>query len=269
MEDKSTHFIFNGKKILISSDLRLIFDFLKEIEKEVESFLGFDKKLESIRKQHLETIKFVQVLAKKLKENSIDFSFTFSEPPATIVDKLKMNHPVRSKFIVLFANLETLLCLSIAYENKTSDKKVIIDKAMDPGVTKSFLENFCLNKENNWGKKNQKRLENITADNLRKLRNALTHFFSVDKDLQIADAMLDDKSRKLEQATNFKAKFISPEDLYEIIKGALVLMMKKWTDDCLDSINKKSNEFKEKILSVNSIIKDCGAVIVKNSQINI
>jgi len=267
---QSTHFIFDGEKVILSPDLWRVFNFLKEIEKEIETILGFDKKLESIRKQYLEMIELAQVMSQKIKENSIDFSFNFSEHPNTIVDKLKMNHPVRSKFIVLFANLDTLLCLNIAYENRTSDRKVIIDKATkDPCVIKSFLEKFCLNEENEWGRKNQERLKNITADNLRRLRNSLIHFFSVDKNLQVAEAVLDDKSRRIEQATDFRTKFISPEDLYEIIKGAYILMIKKWNDDCLDSLSKKSDEFKEKILSVNNIIKNYGAIPIKGDQINI
>ena len=269
MEDKSTHFIFDGQKIVISPDLRPIFDFLKEIEKEIESFLGFDKKLESIRKQHLETIKLIEVLVAKLKENSIDFKFTFSEHPATIAEKLKIDRPIRSEMIVLFANLETLFCLNIAYENKISDEKEIIKRAMNQDNVKDFLERFCLNQKNEWCQKNPERLKHITADDLRKLRNSLTHFFSVAKNIGVSYAVLDEKSRKLEKVTNFKAKFISPEDLYEIIKGAGILMMKKWNDDCLDSINKKSNEFKERILSVNNIIKGCGAMVIKNNQINI
>lgn len=269
MEDKSTHFIFDGQKIVISPDLRPIFDFLKEIEKEIESFLGFDKKLESIRKQYLETIELVQVLTKKLKENSIDFGFTFSEHPSTIAEKLIINRPIRSEMIILFANLETLLCLSIAYENKISDEAKIRSFARNSDTIKSFYNRFCLNEENEWCQRNPERLKRITTDDLRKLRNSLTHFFSVGKTLSVSYAILDEKTRRLEQATNFKAKFISPEDLYEIIKGAGVLMMKKWNDDCLDSINKKSNEFKERILSVNNIIKGCGAVVIKNNQINI
>jgi len=255
MEDKSTHFIFDGDKIIISPDLRPIVDFLQEIEKEVEGFLWFDKKLESIRKQHAETIKLTQVLAKKLKENSIDFNFTLSEHPSTIADKLKINYPIRSKMIILFAYLETLRCLNIAYENKTSDEKEIRGLAMDDKNIKSFLQEFCLNENNDWGQKNKKRLQQITADNLQKLRNSLTHLFSVSKDISVADAFLDDKSRKLEKATHFKVKFISPEDLYEIIRGAGILMMKKWNDDCLNSLNKHSSQFKEKILSVNNVIR--------------
>lgn len=269
MKDKDTQLICDGNKIIISPELHRIFIFLQDIEKEVESFLGFDKKLESIRKQYSETVKLMQVLAGKVQENSIDFNFTFSENPLTIADKFKMYYPVRSKMIILFANLETLICLNIAYENKTSDKKIIIDKAMNKEIVKTFYDNFCLNQKNDWGQKNPERLKHITADDLRKLRNSLTHFFSVDGGIQVADAFLDDKSRKLEKATNFQAKFISPEDLYEIIKGSARLMIKKWSQDCEDCLAKSPNEFQEKILSVKAIVDNSGAVIVENKQINI
>ncbi|MGD0036640.1 MAG: hypothetical protein ABSC53_05030 [Bacteroidota bacterium] len=269
MGNESTHFIFDGEKIVISPDLYPIVAFLQEIEKEIDSFLGFDKRLESIRKQYSETIDLIQVLANKLKENSIDFNFTFSEHPASIADKFKMYHPVRSKMIILFANLEVLLCLNIAYENKTSEEKSIINKAMKPEVVKSFYDNFCLSKENDWGQKNPERLERITADDLRKLRNSLTHFFSVARGVQIADAFLDDKSRKLEHATNYQVKFISPADLYGMIKGSGELMIKRWSQDCKECLAKNSNEFKEKILSVKALIDNSGVICVKNEQINI
>ncbi|PIR67095.1 MAG: hypothetical protein COU51_00705 [Parcubacteria group bacterium CG10_big_fil_rev_8_21_14_0_10_36_14] len=269
MQSQSTHFIFDGSKVIISPNLHEVIIFLQEIEKEIENFINFDKKLESIRKQHLETIKLVEVLAGKLKENSIDFKFTFSEHPASMADKLKRDRPIRSEMIVLFANLETLFCLNIAYENKTSDEKKIIKKAMNQENIKSFIEEFCLNPKNEWCQDNQERLEHITTDDLRKLRNSLTHFFSVAKGLGISYAMLDEKSRRLEIATDYKAKFVSPEDLYGIIKGAAKLMIIKWSADCKDCLAKKSNEFKEKILAVKSVVKKSGAIVVKNNQINI
>jgi len=207
MDNESTHFIFDGEKVLISPDLHPVLIFLQGIEKEIESLLGFDQKLGSIRKQYLETIEFVQFLSKKLKDNSIDFKYTLSEHPETIAQKLKNDPPTRAEMIVLFANLETLLCLNIAYENKTSNKKEIIRKAMDPDTVRTFLDRFFLTSENVWGKKNHERLDKISSDDLRKLRNALTHFFSTDKGIAIAHSALDEKSRKLEKATDFKAKF--------------------------------------------------------------
>jgi len=80
---------------------------------------------------------------------------------------------------------------------------------------------------------------------------------------------LDEKSRQLEKETNFKAKFISPEDLYEIIKGSTLLMIKKWSEDCKNDLEKNSNEFKEKILSVKSVVDNYGVMIIKNKSINI
>ena len=43
MENKSTHFIFDGEKVLISPDLFLTINFLMEIEKEVKTVLEFEK----------------------------------------------------------------------------------------------------------------------------------------------------------------------------------------------------------------------------------
>jgi len=220
MENKSTHFIFDGNKIKISRDLLLTVNFLQEIEKEIEALL-------------------------------------------------KVNYLVRSKIIILFANLETLLRLNFAYDNKIDDGEKIRKQTLDQKAWESFYSNFCLNINNQWGQRNQERLKNITVQELRYLRNSLTHFFSLDEGLQIADAFLDDKSRKAEQATNFKVKFISPEDLYEIIKGAAELMIEKWSNDCKECLKINSDDFKERILSVNTLIENSGAVIVKNEQINI
>jgi hypothetical protein len=220
MENKSTHFTFDGEKIVISPDLILIINFLQEIEKEIKSFLSF-------------------------------------------------NHCTRSKIIILFANLETLLRLNFAYENKITDGEKIRKLTMKQEVWRSFYDDFCLNKNNKWVKANSERATHITAEELRYLRNSLTHFFSLDEGLQIADNLLNNKLRRLEAKTNFKAKFISPEDLYENIKGAAKLMIEKWNEDCKKSLRKNSDEFKEKILAVNKLIKNCGVIVVKGEQIDI
>ena len=266
---ESTHFIFDDEKILISPDLHPIVIFLQEIETETESLLNLDKKIESIRKQYLETIDFVQFLADKLKENSIDFKYNFSEHPQTIAEKLKVERPVRSEMIVLFAYMEVLLCMNTAYDNKTSNDNTIRKLVMNQDVIKYYIRDYCLNPQNDWGKKNKDRLKRITVDEIRKLRNSLTHFFSVGKGLGVSHGYLDDKTRRLEKATHFKAKFISPEDLYEILKGSAKLLIIKWSNDCKESLSKNSTEFKEKILSVRDVVVNQGAIVVKNNEINI
>ena len=269
MEINSTHFVFDGDKIIIFPDLREVILFVQEIEKEIVGLLVFDTKLESIKKQYLEMMELVQALLGKLKENSIDFKITFSEHPSTLAERFKMNQTVRSQMIALFAYLETLLRLNIAYENKISDGDLIRELKLDAKNWESFYDSFCLNENNQWCHKNKERLKHITAHDLRFLRNSLTHFFSVEDGVQIADASLGKKARKLEQASNFQAKFLSPEDLFEIIRGAGILMIIKWSNDCQECLKTGSNEFKERILSANTLVKNSGAVLVSNEQINI
>src|SRR3989344_3476314 len=106
MTEESTHLIFDGKKMVISPDIMPVFSFLIEIEKEIESFLGFNKKLDDIKDSHLEMINFVQFLSNKLKENNVDFQYKFKEHPEKFADKLDFHVPLRSQVIVLFASLD-------------------------------------------------------------------------------------------------------------------------------------------------------------------
>lgn len=269
MEQKSTHFIFDGEKVLISSDLIPVVNFLSEIEKEIETVLSFEKKLELIKKQYRETLGFVELLAGKLKEDGIDFKFTFMEHPATIADKFKILRPIRSEAIIIFANLEVLLRLNFAYDNKISDSDEIRKLSIKEEVWQKFYNDFFLSIKNEWVKNNQERCKHITVQDLRYLRNSLTHFFSLDKGLGLSYAIFDEKYRKLEEMTEHKAKFISPEDLYGIVKGTAKLMIEKWSQDCECSFRKNSNEFKERILCVNELVKNSGAVIVKSENLNI
>lgn len=269
MNNKSTHVVFDGKKIIVSPDLIIVFKFFMEIEKEIESFLSFEKKLDSIRKQCLEILKFTQSLAEKLKDDNIDFKFTFSEKPETIVDKLKLHLPIRSQMIVLFANLEVMFCLNISYQNKTDDDKKIRDLARNNKVVKKFLNNYFLIDKNKYYKQNKERFSKVSAQQIRDFRNSLTHFFSLSSSISIVPSVLDDKARKLEKMLKEQKQnssiFISPEDLYELIKNASILMIKKWNND----FSNNPQEFKKRILSVQSVVRKNGAVIVPNKNLNL
>jgi len=89
---------------------------------------------------------------------------------------------------ILFG-LATLLFIWGVYNylGYRSDKKEIIKRAMNQDNVKDFLERFCLNQKNEWCQKNPERLKHITADDLRKLRNSLTHFFSVAENIGVAN----------------------------------------------------------------------------------
>lgn len=264
MQEESTHFIFDGEKIVISPDLVPMIPFLQEIEKEVENFINYKKKIEIIRRQCGELLKWTEVMSKVIKDNSLDFNYTFSENPAAMFDDLSFIPPLRSEIIVIFAYLETLFCLSIAYENKTSSKKMIISKAMNKNIIKSFIENFCLNEENDWVKNNIVRAKSIKWEDIRNLRNSLAHFFSVGKGLGISHGALDKKIREIEKSTGNKFKFISSEDLYLIVKGVAKIMIIKWGEDYKNQIA----DFKERILSVRDVVSAHGAVILDSSKVN-
>jgi len=248
-EEKSTHLLFDGKKIVVSPDIVPIFKFLMEIEKEIESFFGFNKKLDGIKESHLEMINFVSFLSNKLKENNIDFNYNFKEHSEKIAEKLDFYIPLRSQVIVLFASLDVLFNLHIAYKNETTERDKLRELTMDCNNTKRFLNEFILNEKNQYYKKNKTRLSKIDSNKLRDLRNSLTHLFSIGHGgLSLAPSLLDEKARKIEnilkQNKQGNVVFISPDDLYGLIKDANMLRIKKWSED----FQTNPDNFKEKKL---------------------
>lgn len=269
MKEESTHFIFDGQKVLISPDITPVVHFLMDIEKEVQSILGFNKKLDDIRKSYLEMLEFVSFLSGKLKENNLDFKFTFREHPEKIAEKLEFYFPLRSQMIVLFASLEVLFTLHLAYENKTKDKEELLKLATTDNI-KKFLNDFLLTDNNDFYKTNKERLSKVDSTKLRDLRNSLTHFFSVSAGgLSLSPSLLEEKSRKFEKILKQNKKgnivFISENDLFELIKYANLIRFKKWSDDFAEN----KAEFKEKMKFVIDLVKDKGAVILENKNLKI
>ncbi len=270
MEPESTQFVFNEKGVFISPDIVPVFNFLVDIEKEIESILGFSKKLEGIKENYLEVLNFVSFLSTKLKENHIDFSFTFKEHPEKVAEKLALYLPFRSQMIVLFASLEVLFSLHAAYELKTSDEEVLKQHTMDKDNTKHFLNSFILNESNLYYQTNKARFSKIDSSKLRDLRNSLTHFFSIGKGgLSLAPDQLSEKARKLEnlmkQNKQGHVVFISEQDLYGLIKSANILRMRRWSDD----FKEDPFVFKEGMVSVINLVKRTAPAIIGNNRLQV
>lgn len=266
MKEESTHLVFDGKSMVVSPDIIPVFSFLMEIEKEIDSLLGVNNKITSIRENYLEMISFVEFLSNKLKENDIDFEFTFKESPDKIADKLNFHIPLRSQTIVLFASLEVLFSLHMAYENETDNEINLRRLIMDTDNTKKFLNTFILNEENEYYKNNRARFSKIDSTKLRNLRNSLTHFFSIGHGgLSLSPDLLSKEARSFENILKQNKKghivFVSPEDLYGLIKGANMLRMKKWSED----FHANSKEFKRRMNFVIGLVKKEGAVILKKN----
>lgn len=257
-EEKSTHIVFDGEKIMISPDLRVISEHLSDVDSEVESLFNFQDKLESLRKNFIELFDFTIFLSNKLKEAGIEFEYKMKEDPRLINEKINFDLPVRSYAIVLFAKLEILRTFWTAYKNETSDELKLRDASENS--MKLFFDEFCLCKDNEWVKNNPKR-KNFSSKNLVDLRNSLTHFFGSGK-LNLIPCF--DKDIK-ELQKNYKSLFkvVSIEDLREISKGAFMLALEKWTYDSY--YNKK--DFKRKIYFVKEITERKAPKIVSREMV--
>lgn len=264
-----TQFSFDGKKIVVSQDLFPVFAFLMEIEKEINNIMEFNKKLDKIKSGYTEVLNFAEFLSKKIIDNKIDFEYKLPKDVLEAIDEFAPYFPLRSQIIVLFANIEVLLCLSIAYDNKISDKKAIIGKAMNPVVVNNFLNEYFLTEKNHWYKENKNRAKKIESEDFRKLRNSLTHFFSLDKRITLTPHVLKEKSIKLEEAIEKTGKSaplsISPEDIFEMIRFASRIMMEKWNKEQLTNVV----IFQDKINAVKEVVKENGAIILQEKDLKI
>lgn len=254
--DEQTYIIINDKKIYISSDLVSIFTFLMHIIDEVRVVIEVKDKLKTIANQHIETLNFLSHLIDLIKENNLDFKYTLKEHPETMAQKLEYNLPARSLMIMLFAVMETHRVLWTSYVLATKDED-LLKNASNEEIDK-FIRHFFLTSENSWFKENTKRSGKISVAMLRDLRNSLTHFYSVSY-LTVVNEY-DEKMETLSKQTNYKFLAISPNDLYELIKSASMLMLKEWDNDC----RKNPEDFKNRIRFTLSLVDEKGAVVVNN-----
>jgi hypothetical protein len=269
-EKENTHIVLTPQGLIISPNLSPIIRFLQEIEQEVGALLNLEKNYEQIRLRVLDTWKFIQFLSNKLKENAIDFKYTLSDHPDNLAKFLNPVRPIRFEMIGLFAYIETLNCFNVVYKESLDPDadQIIITKAK--GNLSNFLNTYCLSKNNQWVKDNPQRAKKINAAQVKKLRNTLTHFFSLGKTgLNIAHSGLDEKSRKLEKLVGNNVVFLSPDDLYEITKSAAQLMIREWSNDCQQSIANSDDVFERRIKLIRTLVINSGAVIVRGIELDI
>lgn len=266
--ENSTHIVFDGQRIVISPDIRPVFTFLQNIEKEVEAILGFNERLRDIKSSFSDLFELVLFLSNKLNDNNIDFEFKLKEHPNKIPEKLRFEFPLRSQMIVLFASLEVLFTLHMAYELQTIDEGKLKKSTMDSGTTKRFINKFILSENNDFYRLNKSRFANkLDAGKIRGLRNSLTHFFSVSGGgLSISPEAFSSKSREFEAALkrnkHVNIIFISEQDLYGLIKGANIVRLKMWSDD----FSKNQSLFRKQIRYVIELVEKEGAIILNNRE---
>lgn len=264
MEKENTHILFDGEKILISPNLGRIFDFLIGIEKETEGLLGTRHQLYSAKKTIHELLNFATHLLEKYpEEKNLKAGNFFDEDITKIAEKLEHIQITRSEMIVLFASLDTLMALNAVYDLSSVDETTIRRYLMDTKKTKKFLNDFIFTRKNPFYRDNINRFSTTSNSNLRHLRNALTHFFSV-RGFVLTDQSMDEKARRIEKKIK-NINCLSPIELNELIKGAFRLLLIKWNDDFI--ADKKL--FEEKIKSVKTVVERDGAILVYDKDLNI
>lgn len=267
--EESTHIYFDGSQILISPDISPVFRFLIEIQTEIDHILKFNEQLQEAGRDYKDLLKLIQFLTGMLREHNIEYEYRFERDPKLIADALKPIFPIRAQMIVLFASLEVLFTLHMAYELHTSDTNDLRQATLDVQNTKEFINNFILTKENSYYRENSDRLKKIDSRKFRELRNSLTHFFSVGPGgLSISPDVFTKSSRKLEadleRNKHGHIVFFSEADLYGLIKAANFLRLKKWSNDFMAD----SALFKSSMTHVKELVAREAAVIVHKQELD-
>lgn len=93
---------------------------------------------------------------------------------------------------------------------------------MDSNKTKLFIKDFMLTDNNYYYKSNKNVFSKISWKHIRNLRNKLTHFFSIDSNINLINRGKESTARKLEMELSArKVKdviFMSSNDLFELLR---------------------------------------------------
>lgn len=265
-----SHFYFKDNNAYVSKDLTQTITFLMGIESEIKTVLGFKDKVKELYNYYRDLLECTAEMARLLKENNIKFEYKFKNKPEAIIEKTRLEIPIRSQLIILFASLEVLYFLNLAYKNETVDDNTLRNLAMDSKNLKKFLNSFLLTEKNEFYKKEIKRFSKIHSKMLRELRNSLTHFFSINGgELFIVQDHDSEKATKLEALfkKNKMGEIISmsPGDLETLVEGAHKVIFKIWDED----FRMDPQKFQRKIQFVIELVKLKGAYMVKEDDINI
>lgn len=260
-----THLIFddNGKKVIISENVAPIFFFLMDIEQEIDFMLGQQDKLSEINRKLIDIIDDFKEMSKILIDNGFNFKYTCTTETLTIVDDVKRTQTLRTQMISLFAYMETIFCLVTIYDKETDNKKKII-KATKQNV-ENLISSFILTPTNPYYKEHADRFKKINAEDVKALRNSLTHFFGVCDKIWLLPKEASKQGREAERffsSQQLESIFISPQDFHMLLKEAVRLILMKRNDETVDH----PGDFKRKMQFVMNIVEEIAPKLVTMKQ---
>ena len=268
-KNENKFFKLSDDKIILSSDLMVIINFIDEITKEMELLVNLENRMNSIYNGFNTLLKVCSSQAKLLKKNNVNYIIeeSIQEIESSLKKLQNYSEPTRAIMVALFTKIEVMFCLYIAYEfetNKTDEVIRIATKNNDEIL--KFFKKFFLTNNNKYYRKYCENFPEISAKKFRLLRNSLVHFFSTISSIILYQSSNINGSLKADN--RFKAKgynkivFISPLDLFDLIKASFNLLFEKWETDS----KKNPKVFTRKIAFVKSIVKEKASKSVRDAK---
>jgi hypothetical protein len=254
-------------ELTISENMLPVIKFIDEIDKEVSDLFYFYDNQNVLIDAYKQLLSFSKFACREFEARRISldsYSFDLIKPATEAL--VQQEQPVRCQMIAVFAYLETLFALYLAYTKCIFSLGSIKNEASNDNNKKKFINSYLLTSDNIYYKQHRKFVRLDSAKVIH-LRNILTHFFSVtDKHIIINSentksienklyAVL--KEQKMGDIVN-----LSPRELQSLVKEAGIVMITKWSEE-----SKNNNvEFSRKISFVQKIVHEYGAVIVSQKE---
>ena len=251
------HIILDWKKIYISKGLIPIFEFLSNIEKEIDIILNYKTKLETLREVMADVLWYLgenlsllsEIWIKKpLPENSKITDKYLNGETFNIQQVL-----TRSNMILVFSYIETLFCIITAYSLELDDQESIVYNSKNKLINN--IEKYLIGKKNTYFINNKEKLWKLTAKSLKDLRNWLVHFYSISPQ---NIALSEGEFKKWEKITTLfheeNIVILSSIDLFELVKVGSKIFIQELAYDFKhnkNSFNRKI-EIVKKVIAVNA-----------------
>lgn len=267
-DDIPTHILFDeiNWNIVLSPNLIPIFEFLMNIEKDIEFLLKQEERIGIIKEELNKLLSYTWDIAKRAEDGGINLPFPKDINFDLLINQFEYRKPaIVWEMLSLFAFLETIYCLYIAYNLELSSKEEILEYTLNTKEKEKFIARFLLSTENWYFKKNSKFLWKITPKRIRNFRNSLVHFYSVSEWIGIVHKNNAKNARKIEEKLKWShTVFISSLDLQSLLIEAAKLLLRNWSNDYLTD----SKLFRKKIHFVSKIIEENGWKQIMDNQLN-
>ena len=249
MDGKLT-FKMDWRRLEIHPDLVDTFLFIIAIDKENRYLLDHFDKAMNLKKNIMHLLWDSATMMKEIKSNWLEIKCETTQIEVQELQDIlsKIERPVRSVMISLFAYMETLFSLLTVYKAwKQLDDKQLMNQSKND--LKPFISKYIINKWNKYYSEHEEYFKELTSQKIIDVRNYLTHFYSVPDNIAIAQ---DRKDPFIIEAREkqLKCTFIIPVELYELLQSAAYMIVNEWHCDAV----KNHEIFKRNMKNVIKIV---------------